>query len=75
MSEFCMTQDGFGIYDSSTVSMDATSSSIDSDASSYADRSFSQTSGDHQEQPSQYSTEVQHLWYLKIYTPTVTIPL
>ncbi|XP_048054092.1 E3 ubiquitin-protein ligase RNF135 [Megalobrama amblycephala] len=50
-------EDGFGIYDSSTVSMDVTSSSIDSDASSYADRSFSQTSGDHQEQPSQYSTE------------------
>jgi len=64
MNSFCITQDGF--YDSSAVLMDA-SSSIDSDASPYADRSFSLASGDHQEQSSQYSTEVQHLWFLKIY--------
>ncbi|KAK7144609.1 hypothetical protein R3I94_010891 [Phoxinus phoxinus] len=37
--------------------MDVSSSSIDSDASSYTDRSCSLASGDHQEQPSQYSTE------------------
>ncbi|XP_077055143.1 E3 ubiquitin-protein ligase RNF135 isoform X2 [Siphateles boraxobius] len=47
-------EDGF--Y-SSAVPMDVPSSSIDSDASSYADRSFSVTSGDHQDQSSQYSTE------------------
>nr|QVS02917.1 ring finger protein 135 [Pimephales promelas] len=48
-------EDGF--YDSSAVLMDTSGSSIDSDASPYADRSFSLASGDHQEQSSQYSTE------------------
>ncbi len=60
-------QDGLGIYNSCIVSMDVSSSSLDSDASScYAGRSFSLTSADHQELPSQ-SEEVQHLWYLMIY--------
>ncbi|XP_073707357.1 E3 ubiquitin-protein ligase RNF135 [Garra rufa] len=52
------SQDGLGIYDSSIVPMDVSSSSLDSDASScYAGRSFSLTSVDHQELPSQSEEE------------------
>ncbi|KAL1272965.1 hypothetical protein QQF64_028827 [Cirrhinus molitorella] len=51
-------EDGLGICDSSIVLMDVSSSSLDSDASScYAGRSFSLTSEDHQELPSQSEEE------------------
>ncbi len=64
---FFHTQDGLDLNNSCNVSMDVSSSSLDSDASScYAGNSFSLTSADHQELPSQ-SEEVQHLWHLMIY--------